>query len=77
MADTKNIASLKETITTLWEMEIELRYSAWSALTLDKDKARDHLAEARRHLNILLNDADPVNHVPDLPPAVEPDAPKK
>ncbi len=76
MADTKNIDALKQTIMSIWQMENELRYSAWSALTLDKDKARDHLAEARRHLNNLLNEADPINHVPDQPPVVDPDANK-
>lgn len=71
--NSKHIDSLKGSIKTLWQMENELRYSAWSALTLDKEKAQQHLAEARRHLNSMLNDADPVDHVPDQPPVVDPD----
>lgn len=69
----KNVDSLKNSIKTLWQMENELRYSAWSALTLDKEKAQSHLAEARRHLNSMLDEVDPVNHVPDQPPAVDPE----
>lgn len=69
----KNVDSLKNSIKTLWQMENELRYSAWSALTLDKEKAQSHLAEARRHLNEMLNELDPPNFVPDQPPAVDPD----
>jgi hypothetical protein len=73
MANTpKDLNSLKNSIKTLWQMENELRYSAWSALTLDKQKAQEHLAEARRHLNVILNDVEPVNHVPDQPPAMDP-----
>ncbi|MDO9382557.1 MAG: hypothetical protein Q7T86_06800 [Hyphomicrobiaceae bacterium] len=68
----KNIDALKHSIKTLWQMENELRYSAWSALTLDKEKAQAHLSEARRHLNLMLNEVDPVDHVPDQPPAVDP-----
>lgn len=74
MADTsKNIENLKFSIQTLWQMENELRYSAWSALTLDKEKAREHLSKAREHLNAMLNEVDPVDHIPDQPPAVDPD----
>lgn len=72
MANTpKNLDSLKNSIKTLWQMENELRYSAWSALTLDKDKAQEHLVQARRHLNVILNDIEPINHVPDQPPATD------
>lgn len=67
----KNLDSLKNSIKTLWQMENELRYSAWSAMTFDKDKAQEHLAEARRHLNVILNDIEPVNHVPDQPPTTD------
>ena len=69
----KNVDSLKNSIKTLWQMENELRYSAWSALTLDKEKAQSHLAEARRHLNSMLDEVDPVNDVPDQPPAMDPE----
>ena len=74
MADaSKNIENLKYSIKTLWQMENELRYSAWSALTLDKEKAQEHLGKAREHLNAVLNDFEPVDHVPDQPPVVDPD----
>lgn len=76
MADANKIENLKQTIQALWQMENELRYSAWSALTLDKEKAYEHLVEARRHLNNILNEADPVNLVPDQPPVVDPVEPK-
>lgn len=68
----KNIDNLKQSIKTLWQMENELRYSAWSALTLDKEKVQAHLSEARRHLNVMLNEVDPVDHVADQPPAMDP-----
>lgn len=65
------VQTLKGYIKALWEMENELRYSAWSALALDKEKARLHVGEARRHLNSILNDADPTGHTVDQPPVVD------
>lgn len=53
MSDTGS--RLRGTISALWQMENELRFSAWHALTLDKQKAQEHLALAREHLNSLLN----------------------
>lgn len=64
---------IKSAISTIWQLENELRYSAWSALTLDKDKARDHLAQARTHLNNLLNAEEPPNRTVDQPPVIDPD----
>ena len=55
MVDKSVVDGLKNSIQSLWQMENQLRYSAWSAFALDKEKAREHLAEARRHLNNLLN----------------------
>ena len=66
------IAPLKSAIASLWQMENELRYSAWSALSLDKQEAVKHLASARSHLNALLNAEDPKNFTPDQPPMTDP-----
>lgn len=71
MADKSGVQALKNAIQSLWQMENELRYSAWSAFALDKEKARTHLAEARRHLNNLLNEAESTPHTADHPPAVD------
>ena len=66
-----SLVALKSLVASLWQMENELRYSAWSALTLEKQQAIEHLEKARTHLNILLNKEDPPKsgYVPDLPPA--------
>ena len=41
----------------LHEMENELRNAARKGLILRKDEASEHLAQARRHLEIVLNEA--------------------
>lgn len=33
------VSALKRALKTLWELENELRFSAWDALPFDKDKA--------------------------------------
>ncbi len=66
MSDTGS--RLRGTISALWQMENELRFSAWHALTLDKQKAQEHFALAREHLNSLLNQEEPVDIVPTQPP---------
>ena len=67
------VATLKHAVKIVWQMENELRYSAWNALTLDQEKAQHHLAEARRHLNSLLDEADPVPQIVDQPPVLNED----
>ena len=42
---------------SLHEMENELRNAARKGLILRKDEASEHLAQARRHLEIVLNEA--------------------
>ncbi len=69
------VQSLKHWVKSLWDMENELRFSAWSALTLDKEQARVHLSEARRHLNALLNEAEPTGHTLDQPPVLPDEKP--
>lgn len=63
---------IKSAIATIWQLENELRYSAWSALTLDKDKAQVHLSQARTHLNNLLNAEEPPYRTVDQPPVIDP-----
>ncbi len=70
-SDKPQIQSLKDSIKSLWDMENELRYSAWSLMTLDKEKARHHIGEARRHLNAILNEAEPTGHTTDQPPVFD------
>jgi hypothetical protein len=67
-----SLDALKTLVASMWQMENELRHSAWSALTLEKQQALEHLQKARGHLNTLLNKEDPINFVPDQPPV--PDA---
>jgi hypothetical protein len=42
---------------SLWHMENELRNAARNGIILRKEKASEHLAEARRHLEQALNEA--------------------
>ena len=42
---------------SLTSMENELRRAAWSGLVLNRQKASEHLAEARRHLEETLKAA--------------------
>ena len=42
---------------SLHEMENELRNAARKGLILRKDEATEHLAQARRHLEAVLNEA--------------------
>ena len=42
---------------SLWHMENELRNAARNGLILRKDEASAHLAEARRHLEKVMNEA--------------------
>jgi hypothetical protein len=42
---------------SLTNMENELRSAAWSGLVLNRQKASEHLAEARRHLEETLKAA--------------------
>jgi hypothetical protein len=42
---------------SLWHMENELRNAARNGLILRKDEASAHLAEARRHLEQVMNEA--------------------
>jgi len=42
---------------SLTSMENELRSAAWSGLVLNRQKASEHLAEARRHLEETLKAA--------------------
>jgi hypothetical protein len=50
--------SIKETvpklIKTLWDIENELRSAAQNTVFLRRDEARQHLSDARRHLDALL-----------------------
>lgn len=73
----EQIDKIKSAIKTIWQLENELRYSAWSALTLDKDTAQEHLSQARSHLNNLLNAEEPPGHTVDHPPIVDPHPPEK
>jgi hypothetical protein len=43
---------------SLWHMENELRNAARNGLILRKDEASAHLAEARRHLEQAMNEAN-------------------
>lgn len=70
---TNQVEKLKSAIATIWQLENELRYSAWSALTLDKDQAQRHLSQARTHLNNILNAEDPIGHTVDQPPVINPE----
>ena len=42
---------------SLWNMENELKSAARNGLSLRKDEASPHLAEARRHLEQAMNEA--------------------
>lgn len=68
----RGVVALKRALKTSWRLENELRFSAWDALPFDKDKSLHHLAEARRHLNELLNEADPIPQIVDQPPVLDP-----
>jgi len=48
---------IPEWLKSLWHMENELRSAARNGLTLRKDEASVHLAEARRHLENAMNEA--------------------
>ncbi len=69
----EQVNKIKNAISTIWQLENELRYSAWSALTLDQEKAQLHLSQARSHLSNLLNAEDPTGHTVDHPPVVDPE----
>jgi hypothetical protein len=46
--------SVPRVLKTLWELENELRSAAQNSVVLKRDEAREHLADARRHLDDLL-----------------------
>jgi hypothetical protein len=50
-------SKIPEWLKSLYSMENELRSAAWSGLALDREKASEHLAEARRHLEQTLKAA--------------------
>lgn len=50
-----DIDRLKSVIAALWQMENELRYSSWDALSAEKQQAVDYVRQARERLNVLLN----------------------
>ena len=51
--------SIRETVPkvlkTLWDLENEMRGAAQNSVILRRDEARQHLADARRHLDELLS----------------------
>lgn len=67
----ERIVNLKHAMKTLWQMENELRVSAWNAMASNKEKAEYHLAEARRHFTALLHEADPVPQMVDPTPGLD------
>lgn len=60
--------TLKQAVKTLWQMENQ---QLVSATTLDHEQTKQHLSEARRHLNALLNVADPIAQIVDQPPVID------
>jgi hypothetical protein len=48
---------LPQWLKSLHDMENELRNAARNGLILRKDEASEHLAEARRHLEVVLQEA--------------------
>ena len=51
------LSKIPQWLKSLYEMETALRNAARSGVVLQKDKASEHLAEARRHLEDALRDA--------------------
>ena len=75
--------SIRETVPkvlkTLWDLENEMRGAAQNSVILRRDEARQHLADARCHLDELLNlirskeagatEGSEVSDEPSVPPA--------
>jgi hypothetical protein len=59
-------SKIPDWLKSLHSMENELRSAAWSGLALNRQKASEHLAEARRHLEATLKAARGVEP-PDSP----------
>ena len=49
--------NIPDWLKSLWHMENELRNAARNGIILRKEKASEHLAEARRHLEQAMNEA--------------------
>lgn len=74
--------SIKDTVPkvlkTLWDLENELRGAAQNSVILRRDEAREHLADARRHLDELLSLArsSEASNAEGAPRSVTPSPPK-
>jgi hypothetical protein len=77
--------SIRETVPkvlkVLWDLENEMRGAAQNSVIMRRDEARQHLADARRHLDELLNlirsketaaaEGSEVSDQPSIPPALK------
>ncbi len=77
--------SIRETVPkvlkALWDLENEMRSAAQNSVILRREEARQHLADARRHLDELLSlarskeaaaaEGSDVSDGPSIPPALK------
>ena len=73
--------TVPKVLKTLWDLENEMRCAAQSSVILRRDEARQHLADARRHLDELLSlirskevgatEGSEVSDEPLIPPALK------
>jgi hypothetical protein len=68
---------IPQALKSLYQLENELRSALLDGVILRKDEARQHLSEARRHLEDLLNSARKETVNPPNPTANDVAAPKK